>query len=1065
MVKMHRISIFIAVCLVLWLSYMSVASAAVNPRPAAARVGNCPVFPTDNPWNRDVSADPVHPNSDAMISYINGGGNALGFAFGNWPENGIPYNLVPGTQPKVPVTFGAWANQSDPGPYPIPDNPLIEGANIVFGDRHMIVVDGDNCMLYELHNAYNNGTGWTAESGAIFNLRSNQMRPEGWTSADAAGLPIFPGLIRYDEVATGSITHALRFVVAGYLSQAEYVFPARHYQGRNTNVDAPPMGTRVRLKADFNLSGYTGQARVILEALKRYGMILADESDKSWVVWGMSSINWDRQNLELLRTVPGSAFEVVLPQYPEPVQTAASATQLKLQYHTADTNATDNILQPVFNIVNTGSGYGVLSELKFRYYFTNEGGNTLQVVCVYAPMGCDTLKLTIVKLPAPLDRANTYVEIAFNSRAGTIFPGQQTDSIQIRINKMDWSNFTESNDYSYNGSLTAFGDWRRITMYRNDQLIWGIEPLPLNITSTPTNTRVPTRTSTPTRVSTGTATSSIPTNTPGAATPTRTNTPVAVTATRTALPTSTRTATFISTPTDSVRTAIDLQYLGAPNATDNQMQSHLNLINSGTTTVAYNSIKVRYWFTPDSTSAAVFRCDWAPMNCANVTGTVVQMPTALPGAEYYLEVGFTAAAGSLAPGTQSGTIQISMHKADWSNFSEADDYSYDSTRTTIDYWQKIAVYNGSTKVWGFEPAAPSTTVAPTRTATRTNTPVPVTITSTSTPLPTRTNTAVPTTVPTTVPTRTNTAISPTATFTATNTVTRIPSNTLVPPSATFTFTPTNTALPTRTATRTPSNTSVPPSATFIPTNTALPTNTATRTPTATFTATNTIVATSIATRTATATRTSTATATFTATNTLLPSNTALPTNTSTRVPTATFTATRTSTAVPTSTPTAILTLTATNAIRTDIDLQYLGSPNATDNQMQSHLNLINTGTTTVQYSDIKIRYWFTPDSTSPAIFRCDWAPMACANVTGVIVKMPTALPGAEYYLEIGFTTAAGSLAPGAQSSTIQISMRKSDWSNFNETDDYSYDATRTVLGLWDKIAVYHAGSNVSGIEP
>ena len=238
-------------------------------------IAGCPVFPADNEWNRDVSADPVDPNSDAIIAYINANGaSKVHPDFGSNPEYGIPYVVVNGTQPKVNVSFD-YADESDPGPYPIPPDAPIEGGPNADGDRHVLVIDKDACKLYETFDSHFQNPGWTAGSCAVFDLKSNALRPDGWTSADAAGLPIFPGLVRYDEAVTqGVIRHALRFTVSK--TRAAYVHPATHLASSNTDPNAPPMGMRVRLKASFDLSPYSGPALVVLTALNKYGMFVAD---------------------------------------------------------------------------------------------------------------------------------------------------------------------------------------------------------------------------------------------------------------------------------------------------------------------------------------------------------------------------------------------------------------------------------------------------------------------------------------------------------------------------------------------------------------------------------------------------------------------------------------------------------------------------------------------------------------------------------------------------------------------------------------------------------------------
>jgi hypothetical protein len=271
-------------------------------------LGSCTVFPADNPWNQDVSSLPVATNSANYLTAIAdlGGNQKLHADFGGNGEYGIPYITVPGTQPGVPVDFTDYGDESDPGPYPIPLTAPIEGDGV--GDAHVLAVDRDHCKLYELFGASAGASRWSAASGAVFDLTSNALRPEGWTSADAAGLPIFPGLVRYDEVASGHIDHALRFTVSR--SQRAYLHPATHWASSSTDPDLPPMGLRFRLKASFDVSGYTGEARVVLNALKEYGMIVADNGS-NWFISGAQDPRWNDDDLNQLKSVPGSAFEVV----------------------------------------------------------------------------------------------------------------------------------------------------------------------------------------------------------------------------------------------------------------------------------------------------------------------------------------------------------------------------------------------------------------------------------------------------------------------------------------------------------------------------------------------------------------------------------------------------------------------------------------------------------------------------------------------------------------------------------------------------------------------------------
>jgi hypothetical protein len=269
-------------------------------------------FPPNNPWNTDISAAPVDSNSAALIASI-GASAGLHPDFGTvWDgaPNGIPYVAVSGRQGRVPVSFG-YADQSDPGPYPIPGNAPIEGGPNGTGDRHVLVVDTDNRVLYELYDAHpvNGGASWRAGSGAVFDLRSNALRPAGWTSADAAGLPILPGLVRYDEVALeGEITHALRFTANR--TRHAYVPPATHCASGLSSSNVPPMGMRVRLKASFDTSSFSPRARVILRALQKYGMFLADNGS-SWYISGAPDPRWNDDELATLSRVKGSDFEVV----------------------------------------------------------------------------------------------------------------------------------------------------------------------------------------------------------------------------------------------------------------------------------------------------------------------------------------------------------------------------------------------------------------------------------------------------------------------------------------------------------------------------------------------------------------------------------------------------------------------------------------------------------------------------------------------------------------------------------------------------------------------------------
>lgn len=271
------------------------------------------VFPPDNPWNQDISNAPVDPNSARLIAAI-GADDRLHPDFGTvyrGAPNGIPYIVVSGSQPPARVNLTSYASESDQGPYPVPRDAPIEGGPNSDGDRHVLVIDRDNWKLYELFSAKPNSTGtiWTAGSGAIFDLKSNALRPDGWTSADAAGLPIFPGLVRYDEVfEQREIRHALRFTVKR--SRRAYIYPARHHAGHDDDPNLPPMGMRVRLKSSFDISSYSPANQVILRALKKYGMFVADNGP-SWFLSGAPDPRWSDDDLGMLKNIKGFNFEVV----------------------------------------------------------------------------------------------------------------------------------------------------------------------------------------------------------------------------------------------------------------------------------------------------------------------------------------------------------------------------------------------------------------------------------------------------------------------------------------------------------------------------------------------------------------------------------------------------------------------------------------------------------------------------------------------------------------------------------------------------------------------------------
>ncbi len=273
-----------------------------QPVGGSASIAGCPLFPPSNPWRQSIAQAQVNPRSAAWVASI-GGSRLLHPDFGSNPSYGIPYSTVPAGQPKLPVHITGYPAESDPGPYPIPSGARIEAGS----DAHLLVASAD-CHLYELYGATHGTGGWSAQSGAIFDLKSNALRPTGWTSADAAGLPILPGLVRRDEVQSGQIDHALRFTIAR--TQRGFISPATHQAGSTTDPNVAPMGARFRLKASFDLAGYHGAARVILQCLKTYGMFVADNGS-NWYLSGATDTGWDDADLDQLKQVPGLAFEAI----------------------------------------------------------------------------------------------------------------------------------------------------------------------------------------------------------------------------------------------------------------------------------------------------------------------------------------------------------------------------------------------------------------------------------------------------------------------------------------------------------------------------------------------------------------------------------------------------------------------------------------------------------------------------------------------------------------------------------------------------------------------------------
>lgn len=363
--------------------------------------GYVPFQGTNSLWNTDISAAQVDSNSSNIINSI-GPNTTLHPDFGSGLYGGstigIPYQVVSASQMKVPILLGAYGDESDPGPMPIPSNALIEGyPNPGDGDRHVLVLEKDGCWLYELYNAYPTPFfSWRADSSAIWDMTSAQTRPYTWTSADAAGLPIFPGLVRYDEVAAGAIKHAVRFTVP--TTQEAFVLPATHWASNKTDPSLPPMGTRLRLKANFDISGFSAHNQVILKALKKYGMILADNGSGIFIS-GAPDSRWDNDDLGALKSITASSFDVVaqgvvytpnnVPTGPSP--SIASFTANPMQVHKGNpvtlswsvSGAEYNIISPVIGPVRGASiTFTPLQTATYTLYSTNQYGPNTATVTV-----------------------------------------------------------------------------------------------------------------------------------------------------------------------------------------------------------------------------------------------------------------------------------------------------------------------------------------------------------------------------------------------------------------------------------------------------------------------------------------------------------------------------------------------------------------------------------------------------------------------------------------------------------------------------------------------------------
>jgi hypothetical protein len=292
--------------------YPDLGSCSVFPAPPASLSPRAPSLPTEAAWNQNISKAPRAKNSSKVIAYIDAnGGGAIHPDFGSPREYGFPYAVVGAGAKKLPIHYTAYGSESSPGPFPIPANAPVEGGAHAEGDRHVLVVDRADCKLFELYDAHYAATPkphWDADAGVEWNLRSAALRPDGWTSADAAGLPIFPGLVRYQEAAAGHVDHAIRVTMDS--TRNAWIHPASHCAGDTDSGAAPPMGLRLRLKKDYPLGGMGTAARAIAVAMKEYGLIVADNGS-NWYISGTSDKRWDDEELDALKAVPGSAFEVV----------------------------------------------------------------------------------------------------------------------------------------------------------------------------------------------------------------------------------------------------------------------------------------------------------------------------------------------------------------------------------------------------------------------------------------------------------------------------------------------------------------------------------------------------------------------------------------------------------------------------------------------------------------------------------------------------------------------------------------------------------------------------------
>lgn len=394
------------------------AAAWASPASAQQMINGCPVLPADNIWNTPVDTLPVLSNSTTMVNTIGASrGFHADFGSGTWDGGpiGIPFITVPGSQQKYPASF-LYDDESDPGPYAVPLNAPIEGGPNADGDRHAIAIDTTNCILYELYRAFPGAGAWTADSGAIYSLRSNALRPSSWTSADAAGLPIMPGLVTWEEVQSGEIKHAIRFTAPQ--TRREFVWPARHYASSLTGTQYPRMGERFRLKASFNIAPYPPEVQVILRAMKKYGIILADNGS-AWYISGKPDSRWNNDNLRSLSQLLGSNFEAVdatvLRIHPDSGQARQSGVSVtvspssasvrvgNLQTFSATVTGAPGGVTWTVNDVPGGDGSVGTIDSNGRYLAPSSvpaGAVTVRATSVSTPTASGTATVTVLPLPS-----------------------------------------------------------------------------------------------------------------------------------------------------------------------------------------------------------------------------------------------------------------------------------------------------------------------------------------------------------------------------------------------------------------------------------------------------------------------------------------------------------------------------------------------------------------------------------------------------------------------------------------------------------------------------------------